>query len=391
MIDRFLSNHLLNLMDHFPAMAILGPRQVGKTTLAKSIIPKISRDSFYLDLELHTDVARLDNAELFFLMNEDKCIIIDEIQRMPELFPLLRAVIDRNRANGRFILLGSSSPKLLHKSEETLSGRIVYNELTPLVFGEIKDICELSKHWIRGGFPQAVLEENDFIRLTWFKNYIKTYLESELPLLGLNTSSQILERFLMMLAFNQGSVWNASTYAKSLGISVPTVNKYLDFLESAFLVRKLHPYFTNAKKRITRSPKVYIRDSGMLHYLLGINGLNALLGNPVAGYSWEAYVIEQIISTLGDACQYYYYRTYDGTEVDLVLCQSGKPIQSVEVKMNAAPGTSKSLTIAIQDLGTNQNFIIIPNNTEKYFLKENLVVLALGDFLENSGIKPIYQ
>ncbi|HFE65589.1 MAG TPA: ATP-binding protein [Caldithrix sp.] len=382
MVERQLESRILKLAEHFPAIAILGPRQAGKTTLAKMLYPKISKPANYLDLENPSDVARLQNPLSYFSTNKKNCIIIDEIQRQPELFPVLRSVIDEYRVPSRFIILGSANPQLLKLSNETLAGRIVYTELTPFNFIEIKSLADMQTHWLRGGFPEPFLIEDDEIREEWFNSFIMTYIERDLPNLGLKTSSPTMYRFLSMLAHSHGQLLNKSNLGKSLEMSVPMISRYIDFLENAFLVCQLKPFFVNLKKRLVKSPKVYLRDSGILHHLLKIGDYNTLLGHPVIGHSWEGYVIEQIRSVLGNRYEYFYYRTQDRTECDLVITEKFSPIACVEIKFTDSPKKTKSLTIAIQDIGTEKNYIIVPGTIEPYFIEKNLQVCGLAAFLE---------
>jgi uncharacterized protein len=391
MIQRQSIGEITKYLKHFPAVAILGPRQVGKTTLAKMIMSKVTKDTVYLDLELPSDLNKLSNAELYFDYNKDKCIIIDEIQRKLELFPLLRAVIDKNVKNGRFILLGSASPELLKRSSETLAGRIVYTELTPFNYYEIKDKYKYITHWLRGGFPRALLTKDDEIRNKWFNSFIVTYIERDLPLLGLKTSANNLNRFISMLAYNNGGLWNASTYAGSVGVSSPTISNYLDFLENSFIILRLQPYFHNIKKRLKKSPKIYFTDSGILHHLVGIDSFDKLLSNPIIGSSWEGYVIEQIISVTQNKFDYFYYRTQEGTECDLVLVKNQIPFASIEIKYSSSPSKTKSFTTAIKDLNTKNNYIIIPECDKPFPLSENIMVYGIDDFTKALINKTIFR
>lgn len=383
MIQRNLQSRLLGLLEHFPAIAILGPRQIGKTTLAKSLISSIKKETLYLDLELPADVNRLSNPQVYFQNNQEKCIVIDEIQRIPGLFPVIRAVIDQYRVPGRFIISGSASPELLKQSSETLAGRIVYTELTGLLTDEIPESTGTNELWVRGGFPEPFLIKERQIRQEWFQSFILTYIERDLPLLGLRTDPSILRRLLSMLAYNQGMLLNMANFSKSLGISGPSVSRYISFLENAFIVRILQPWHLNLKKRLVKSQKIYIRDSGILHHLLGVEDYNKLLGHPVLGYSWEGFVIEQIINSSKPGISYSFYRTAEGTECDLVLSKGIEILACVEVKFNEAPRTTKSFTIAIQDLKSPGNYMIIPECPEPYPLKENVTVCSLGQFIQH--------
>lgn len=382
MIKRQLEAPILKHLNHFPAVAILGPRQTGKTTLAKMLINSIEKEVIYLDLELPSDYERLENAEIYFNLNREKCFIIDEVQRMPKLFPILRAIIDQHLVPCRFILLGSASPELLKQSSETLTGRIVYFELTPFNICEISPGIEMYKHWFYGGFPKVLLENDMEIIKSWYLSYIKTYIERDFPMLGLNNSGILLYRFFSMLAHNQGFIWNASLYAKSLDISTKTIASYIDYAENAFLVRRLKPYFVNIKKRLVKAPKVYIRDSGLHHYLIGLENVDQLMGHIQLGISWENYAMEQIISALGNKYEYYYYRTQDGAEVDLILVKNTIPVSCVEFKFSSTPKTTKSFITSIQDLRTDENYIIIPENKDPYIINSTINIYNLQQFIE---------
>ena len=338
----------------------------------------------YLDLELPSDYKKLENPEFFFESHKDYCIIIDEIQRALHLLPILRAIIDSYRVFGKFILLGSASPALLRKSSETLTGRISYMELSGIHLTEISNRLDMTKHWVRGGFPIPLLAKDNKRATYWFQDFLRTFIENDMPMLGLNSSPQKLSRFVSMIAGSQGSLFNASTYAKSLGVSIPTVQKYKEFLEQAYLLRSLQPFFINVKKRIVKSPKVYIRDSGVLHHLLGVSVLHHLLGHISAGNSWEGYVIESIASYVQNQIQLvpYFYRTQDGAACDLVLVQGNNPIISIEIKINDNPSVKRGFLNAIDDLGTKENFIVVPNCKKKFLIKENIFVCDLGDMLK---------
>ncbi len=382
MIERQLKKRILKLISHFPAVAILGARQVGKTTLAKMLMNELPRENIYLDLENPSDLARLENVLAFFNANQDKCVIIDEVQRKPDLFPVLRSVIDQHRIPARFILLGSANPDLILSSSETLAGRIVYTELSPFNFSEIHHLTSITNHWLKGGFPEPFLMKDEDIWNEWFNSFIMTYIERDLPRWGLITSPQYLLRFVTMLAHTHGQLLNKTNYAKSLEVSIPTISNYIHYLENAFIIRSLQPFFINLKKRLVKSPKVYLRDIGLLHHLLRINDYNTLLGHPVIGRSWEGYVIEQIMSVLGSKFEYFFYRTQDGAECDLIITEKFHPIACVEIKFTEAPKKTKSLTITIQDIGSKNNFIVIPECTSPYPMEENLTVCNLEQFFE---------
>src|SRR4030043_1243988 len=373
MVKRQITEKILKLLNHFPAVAIIGPRQVGKTTLAKGLQKLMTRKSIYLDLETYEDLSKLAEPTLFLESRSDKCIIIDEIQKRPDLFPELRSLIDKKRIPGRFLILGSAGPQLLKQSSESLAGRIAYIELTPFHIEELGNE-RMDDLWLRGGFPDPFLTKSSEIRRDWFNSFITTYVERDLPQLGLVTSSMQLRRFLKMLSGIQGNLLNQQMLSRSLGVSFTTISRYLDYLENAFLIRRILPYYLNIKKRLIRSPKVYIRDTGLLHHLLSISDHDQLWNSAYIGSSWESFVIQQIYSCMGSHLDAWFYRTQDGTECDLLLTSGNKPVSCIEAKLTLAPSKSKSLTIAIKDLGTSQNFIIVPKCDESFRISGNITV-----------------
>ena len=362
----------------FPAVGLLGPRQVGKTTLVKNL--KLDRDNVYIDLEKASDRAKLVDPELFLKTHTDKTVILDEIQLMPELFAELRSLIDEQREPGRFILLGSASPDLIRKSADSLAGRIGYLELTPFCLGEIAS-DEMEKLWIRGGFPLSFLAKSERESQLWRQNFIKTYLERDLAQIGLSTDPRLVERFWMMLANAQGGLWNAESFAKALGITRPTVNRYLEYLEGSFMVRMLAPFHHNIKKRLVKSPKVFIRDAGMLHALTGVDSMGALQNLLLIGASWEGFVIEQITATLGEAYEYYFYRTHQGAECDLLLVKNGVVKMAIEIKNTLSPKLSKGMQISMEDIGAEEGFVICRIDVG-YPLSEKVRAAGLSEFLE---------
>jgi len=381
MINRLKTKNLIEILNYFPVLGIVGPRQVGKTTLAKVISKEIEREVLYLDLENPSDLSKLTDPVLFFSNNEDKCIILDEVQRKPDLFPVLRSMIDQNRVAGRFLILGSASPDLIRDSSESLAGRIAYEELCPMNLMEVSGLKSVEEHWISGGYPDAMLAPNNKIRKVWLQNFIQTYVERDLPLLGLNIDRAIIKKLWTMIAHINGNVLNMSNLSKSLELTSTTIKKYLSFLEQAFLIRQLQPYSVNIKKRLVKSPKIYVRDSGILHHLIGIEDLNSLSGNPILGNSWESYVVEQIIQITGNDYVPYFYRTHEGAECDLVLTKSGIPVYGIEIKYTSSPKITKGLRNAFEDLKTKKNFIITPKSDD-YFIDKEIRVCSLGTFLE---------
>lgn len=385
-IPRSAEKAILNLTSYFPAVAVVGPRQVGKTSLVQAIRSKLSRPSVYLDLENPDDRIKLQNPALFLDTLADQTVILDEVQKLPDLFPVLRGIIDRDRKPGRFILLGSASPDLIRDSSESLAGRIAYHELLPFTFEEIGDRYDFRAHWFRGGFPESLLAPNDELARIWRQNFIRTYLERDLPLLGLSADPVLIGRLWRMTAHLSGNLLNMETLAGSLGIHGTTVRRYLDFLESAYLLRRLPPFSVNLKKRLVKSPKIYIRDTGILHQLLGITSFFDLSGHPGLGASWETYVLEQIMAVLPDWAEIYFYRTHSGTEADLVIARAGKPEVLVEIKYSTTPKLSKGFHIAAKDLDTKGHFIICPVE-EGYPLSKEIRVISyreIGELFESS-------
>lgn len=380
MIERKDKQHVLDLMEYFPIVGIVGPRQVGKTTLVKALARQLKRNSIYIDLEYPEDQNKLTDPVLFFEQNQEACFIIDEVQRMPGLFPILRSVIDRKREPGRFILLGSASPELIRETSESLAGRIAYVEMSPFNFLEIQDRFSYDKHWFHGGFPNALLAPNPKLSNIWLQQFVQTYIERDLPLLGFSGSPQMTTRLWQMLAHYNGNLLNASSFANALSLSVPTVTRYLNFFEEAFLIRRLQPWAINAKKRLVKSPKIYIRDTGLLHYLAGITNFNSLLGNVLIGSSWENYVIEQICQLLPADYKAYFYRTQAGAEADLILARSIQPLCVIEIKYTSKPKISKGLMNVILDMNTVNNFIITPLS-DTYLINKHLTVISLANFL----------
>jgi predicted AAA+ superfamily ATPase len=379
-VKRNLEAKILLHLKHFPAIAILGPRQSGKTTLVKEIRKKLKKESIYLDLENPSDIGALTHPVELFNSVFQKIIIIDEIQRKPDLFPVLRSVIDNHRTNGRFILLGSANPQLLFLSNETLAGRIVYLELTPFEHTEIENLSDFRDHWIRGGFPYPFLHSDNDIRKEWFKSFISAYIERDLRMLGLNTSVTNLQRLFQMLAASQGSVLNSSNLANSLGISSPSVSNAISFFERSFMVRFLQPWYANIGKRLIKSSKIYIRDSGIANYLLGILTYEDLLRHPMRGNLWESYIVEDIINTLGDRYQYYFYRTADGAECDLLLFKGETCIAAVDAKFTPHPQKTRSMAVTINDLHPKCAFYIIPECQVSYALSDNQYVATPWQF-----------
>lgn len=378
MIRRGLETAVVDSLSRFPVVGLLGARQVGKTTLAKRIAGQNFGSTVHLDLEKPSDLARLSEPELYLRQHASKLVILDEVQRRPDLFPVLRALVDEARHPGRFLVLGSASPDLLRTSSESLAGRIVYHELQPLTAEETGLRGEAAlKLWTRGGFPLSFLAESDPASLEWREAFIATYLERDIPKLGIRVSATILGRFWQMLAHAHGQLWNASKIAASLGVTPPTVRHYLDILQDSFLVRQLQPYHPNLRKRYVKSQKVYVRDSGLLHGLLGLGSLDDLLGHPVAGPSWEGWMIEQIIAAAPKSWKPWFYRTGAGAEIDLVLEQPGKrPQLAFEIKFSASPTPSKGFWSALDDLREARGFVVCRTN-ERFPIGKGVVAMSV--------------
>ncbi len=383
MIKRFVAEDVLESLKDFPIVGIVGPRQVGKTTLAKQLVAQISKPSIYLDLELPEDVMRLQNAQPYLQSLQNQCVVIDEIQLMPKLFPLLRALVDQNRVPARFMILGSASPTLIRQSSETLGERITYIEMSPLSVLEIISVdIKIEKHWFLGGYPDSLLARSEKVAIKWLDNFLITALEKDLRSLGYTINSQTMWRVYRMVAHIHGQILNVSMLSQSLGVSNPTVSKYLDLIEGGYLIRRLEPFYINIGKRLVKSPKIYFRDTGILHQLLSIPNFETLQGQNMIGASWEGYVIEQIHRAVTGRWQFYYYRTQAGAETDLVLISPNGKMTCIEIKYSISPTLTKGFYQSMEDLKPDFQYVIIPSGTP-YFLNEKLKICSLIDFLTN--------
>ncbi len=374
-VPRQVEEELIKSLDSFPVTAILGPRQCGKSTLAKHIVSD-REDTLFLDLERPSDLRKLTDPELFFHTHRENLVCIDEVQVGPELFPIVRAEVDEKRRPGRFLLLGSASQELIRKSSESLAGRIHYIELTPFTLRELVANnntyrSRLMEVWNRGGFPESILAPSDSTSMTWREDFIRTYLEHDIAQFGFSVAPQVIRRFWSMLAHYHGQLLNLSKLGQSLGVTHPTIKRYLDILEQTYMVRSLQPYNANLKKRLVKSPKIYIRDSGVLHALLEIESMDQLLGHPVVGSSWEGFCIEQIISAKPN-WRPSFYRTSSGEEIDLVL-ERGQKRLAFEFKASMSPKVSRGFKGTLEVLQPDHTWIVAPVE-EPYPLQQNVTV-----------------
>jgi predicted AAA+ superfamily ATPase len=360
MFPRVRTPLLRQLLGEFAAVAILGPRQVGKTTLALEFIEQHPPAS-YLDLESPTDVAKLADPAAYFQAHADRLVVLDEVQRVPELFAPLRGIIDRRRRAGRrtgqFLLLGSATGALLAQSSESLAGRIAYLELQPLATIEVP-ADQAQRLWIRGGFPESFVASSDDASLRWRQQFITTYLERDIPQLGPRIPAETLRRLWTMLAHEQGQLVNAAKLAASLAVSGQTVARYIDLLSDLMLIRRLRPWAANEGKRLVRTPKVYVRDSGIVHALLGLTNFDDVIGHPVVGGSWEGWVIENLLAVAPSATQAFFYRSSAGAEIDLVLELPKRQRWAIEIKRSSAPATSRGFHAAADDVKATRRFIV---------------------------------
>ncbi|MBK6371042.1 MAG: ATP-binding protein [Flavobacteriales bacterium] len=344
----------------YPAVGIMGARQVGKTTLSSQLVKVLDRKVLHIDLENSDHVALLNDAQAFLWANKDKLIVIDEVQRMPTLFPLMRSLIDRDRRPERFLLLGSSSPAIIRTSAESLAGRIAYLDLFPFSVHEVS-AKDLNKLWLRGGYPEAFLTPTNEEAFIWLDNYIRGFVERDMALLGLGAAPSGTRAMLAMLASVHGQPLNMAMVAKSIGMSIPTVKRYLEFFEQAFLVSVLPSYHLNLRKRLTKAPKVYITDSGLLHGFLRIKDLQTLRSGIHVGTSWEGFVIQQVRAWLGKRGELFYFRTQDGSELDLVITAGTRAIVAMEIKTTNSPALSKGNQLAFETVGAKVQLIVTPD------------------------------
>lgn len=383
MIRRLIEPTLLQRLSSTPAVALLGSRQVGKTTLAREL--KLDKSIHYIDLERPSDLAKLADPELYLGRLANHLVILDEIQRLPNLFPVLRSLIDERRRHGessaQFLLLGSASPELLQQSSETLAGRISYLEMNPFHLTELASSGgNPESHWFRGGYPDSYLATNDATSMQWCEDFITSYIERYLPQLGAEASPQQLRRFCSMLAHQHGGTLNLSKIGGSLGIDGKTVRHYIDLLEGLYLLRSLPAWSRNVGKRLVKAPKVYWRDPGLLHSLAEIPSVEHVLGHPLCGDSWEGYCIEQILSLLPRGTRFSHYRTHAGAEVDLVLETSGGDVTAIEIKRTLSPKLTPGFIESMETLGASRGYYLIPEG-DSFPLSASVEAQSLAQFL----------
>jgi uncharacterized protein len=391
MIQRMLEALVMERLDETPAVALIGPRQVGKTTLARAIADDRGAQALYLDLEQPQDRARLSDPAAYLALNIDKLVVLDEIHRMPEIFDVLRGQIDARRRSsrpfGHFLILGSAALPLLRQSSESLAGRVTFVEMTPILPSEASEPGEwqgrapdlpgnLRRLWLRGGFPPSYLAGSDAASLRWRLAFIRSYLERDIPQFGVRVPSATLERFWTMLAHVHGGLLNAQQLAGSLGVAWHTAGHYLDLMEDLLLIRRLRPYAANTSKRLVKSPKLYIRDPGLLHALLGLKSMDDLLGHPVAGASFEGWAIEAMIAALPDGAKPFFYRTQAGAEIDLVIELGPSRLVAIEIKSSSAPTAPRGFHAAVEDLRPIAKWVLYPGS-ERFPLGDDIEAMGL--------------
>lgn len=387
MFTRSLKPKILDGLGWNPAVAILGPRQAGKTTLALDIGKQMP--SLYLDMENPQDRQRLQSPAAYLKTQRDKLVILDEVQQFPDLFMSLRGVIDEGRregpGNGRFLILGSASNDLLHQRSESLAGRIQYMSLAGLSPTEVMEPDhqeeDLNRLWLRGGFPSSFGANNDKQSHAWRINFIRTYLERDIPMLGPRIPAETLMRFWTMLAHSQGELFNASKLGAALGVASSTISRYLDLMVDLLLVRRLQPWAGNVKKRLVKTPRVYVRDTGVVHALLNIVDYDQLLGHPVYGKSWEGFVVESILNALPSYAQPFFYRTADGTEIDLVIEMAPNRLWAIEIKASHTPKLGRGFHMACEDLLVEEKFVVYAGMDE-FPINNVVTVISLAGMLD---------
>jgi predicted AAA+ superfamily ATPase len=377
-ISRALESQIQTYQNIFPVTAILGPRQCGKSTLIKHLM-QLNKNLIYLDLQNLEDINKLNDPYLFFRLNQDKIICLDEIQLMPQIFAVLRSVVDEKRVNGRFILLGSASRILVQQSSESLAGRIGYLNLSPFNLNEIpkQNWTEL---WLKGGFPNSYLLTDESHSYIWRQNYIQSFIEKDISLLGFQIPNIQLKRFLSLSAHQHAQTVNYSKIAANMDMASTSIKRYFDLFEQTFMLRSLLPYEVNLKKRLVKTPKIYFRDSGILHTILGIKNLEMLFGHPIFGGSWEGFVIEQILSTIEVPA--YFYRSANGDEIDLILEINSKII-AIECKASSAPTLTKGFYKAVEIIKPQEIYVVAPIKGDAYFVNENIKVIDVYSLIQH--------
>ena len=384
MINRDALNTLSQRLHEAPAAVLLGPRQVGKTTLALELAENWASGAVYLDLERPADRLRLDDADSFLRAQGNKLVILDEIHRMPGLFEVLRGIIDQRRRDGQrfgqFLLLGSASLDLMQQSSETLAGRVAYVDIGPVHALEWP-AQDLDALWLRGGFPDSLLAADDGASLRWRDDFVRSYLQRDVPLFAPRLPAETIGRLWTMLAHQQGALLQQSRLASGLGVSSPAVDRYIDLLVDLQLVLRLRPWSGNIGKRLVKSPKLYVRDSGLVHALLGLESMHALAGHPVCGPSYEGFCINNLLAAAGPACAAYSYRTHAGADIDLLLEKAGKPWMAIEIKRSSAPALSKGFDIACADLQVVQRYVVYPG-IERFPLRYGTQAIGLTELMQ---------
>jgi len=376
-IQRAARDLLMSRLGQFPVVALLGARQVGKTTLARMVADRWPGEALRLDLESPTDLTRLEEPELYLPLHRDKLVVLDEVQRLPELFSVLRVLVDADRRPGRFLLLGSASPDLMRNASESLAGRLAFVELSPF---DVREVTDWQRLWLRGGFPEAYLARDDGLASVWLESFAATFVERDLPTLGFRIPAMTFRRFLEMLAHLHGQVLNAARLGANFAVSGHTVRHYLDILEGTFLVRCLQPYHSNLGKRLVKSPKVYLRDSGLLHSLLRVESMEQLHGHPCIGASYEGWAIEQVCVCLaGSAVRPYFFRTHAGAEIDLLLDLGAERI-AVEAKRSLAPKPSRGFHEAASDLDCSRRYVVYPGD-ERFPVSKTVEAIGIHELV----------
>lgn len=379
-IPRIKRDEIEELLQEYPVVGILGLRQTGKTTLAKQIAQNHNKLSVYLDLELPEDAAKLSDPSFFFKTFETHLIILDEIQEKPALFSIIRALVDQNRVPGRFLILGSASPTLIRKSADSLAGRIAFTHLHPILIQEIETTHSIEELWLKGGLPLSFLAKTPSNSYRWRGNYLRSYIERDLPQLNISNDSVFIRRLLSLLSHNHGQTINYHNIGTALQVTGTTIKKYIDLLEQTFIIYTLPPYHINIKKRLVKSPKLYFTDTGLLHYFQRVENLEELLGHPIVGASWEGFVINQLKGVLSEKYDFHFFRTHEGAEIDLILSQGEKVKYAIEIKRGNSPKISKGFYINSDKIKADRK-IILTSSSDTYPISEGIEVMSIANFL----------